>query len=164
MITYYDTNNRYHEYTGQIDFRLSMRTPKWQVVTFVPTHRTTELCEHFCNNMLFTMFDFDYREIGSKTAFMLVPTVQTVNDLTKARRLLLRYLHNHNLKIIWKEDNHGYDINSSGTIYRKWKLTEATPTKVVNPNGKIIDLKIASRPAMDHGAIDERVTIQDYTL
>ncbi len=41
----------------------------------------------------------------------------------RARRNLLRFLAKHKTPIVWKECRHGYEINQSGRILRKWPLT-----------------------------------------
>ncbi len=52
---------------------------------------------------------------GGKAPFTMYEAERSLNDL-------LAYLDSRPLPIIWKEDEHGYQIDKAGRIKRKWKL------------------------------------------
>lgn len=141
ITTYYGVGQRHHEYTSQIDFRVSMKDNLWRVMTLVRLKNT--LSEKLCDMRILESFDFEYKDLATYCVFTFNPLDTKEQDLTKARRGLLGFLNKHNLRIIWKEDLHGYEIDSSGKIYRKWPLDSA-PIEAET-------IEVPERPDLDIG-------------
>lgn len=126
--TYIDDRNSgvpvfHREYDDQIDFRDSLRG-KWEVMTIVkPKDESTHtMVRDLWSCGIYHDFDIDCSSIitGRFIRYIFRPYN---NSCRSGRRSLLRVLSKLKLKIIWKESHHGYEINSSGKILRKWELT-----------------------------------------
>ncbi len=122
VTSHYLPSGTIHEYTGQIDFRLSPRN-KWRVWTLIKLKDDEEITRDFMGRKLGECFSMGVHPISSNQRIMLEFAPKDVPmDVPVMRRDLLRFLTARKLPIIWKEGRHGYQINRSGTIDRKWKL------------------------------------------
>lgn len=114
-----------HEYSGQIDFRINAERMDWQVLTWMPAgNLSVGFISHMANLQLWDLFHVKERPLNSceQIAMTFRPRKMPNDKATDARRKLLSFLTKHKLKIVWKEATHGYDINRSGRIHRKWRL------------------------------------------
>ncbi len=113
-----------HEYTGQIDFRINACRTDWQVFVVVPVKSALHFTMGLTNLSMWDRFQIKERPLthGSGIALTFKPRPLSEDVLIDARRKLLRFLTKHKLKIIWKEAHHGYEIQRSGRVYRKWRL------------------------------------------
>ena len=127
---YYSGNKTKREYTHEIDFiPLSKKEGiRGQVMFSFPMQRQVELFNSFLNKQLLFHFVPKIRIIQNTSPKMLWIRLQAKkecvgSDATMHLRTLLASLkENPDIKIIWKEGDFGYEIDSFGKIKRKWKL------------------------------------------
>lgn len=121
-ISYLTSGATINEYDGQVNFKLS---PKggWRVWTLIRLSEDEEITRDFMSRKLGECYGMNVHPIESNRRIMLEFAPKSVPmDMQAMRRDLLRFLSGRKLPIIWKEGRHGYEINTSGTIHRKWKL------------------------------------------
>lgn len=114
-----------HEYNGQIDFSVSDKGERWQVSTLVDMEKALTFSKGMAEYHLFDKYSMDEHVLRSvDKALMTFRPRKTLNEAgrTKARRALLKFLTKVKLRVIWKEGHHGYQIDRSGRIFRKWRL------------------------------------------
>ncbi len=120
--TYMPSGATIYDYTGQVDFRISPRG-SWRVWTLIKLKDDEQLMHDLMARKLGEWYRMDVHAISSNTRIMLeFGMKETCTDIPVARRDLLRFLTVRKLPIIWKEGKHGYEIDRSGRIHRKWRL------------------------------------------
>lgn len=119
-------------------------------IQFAPDHRAATLRGHICfaiprlfwltyttvalENKTLDYFDAGMRPIPNTKPEMDWITLKaktkrwgkhdiSAGEITEALNVALAHLDDiDNLKVIWKEGEHGYQIDAKGNIKRKWKL------------------------------------------
>ncbi len=127
----------YHDYTGQVDFRLSAKPGiKWRVWTLLKIKDDVAFSTGLGERKLFNQFHLNLHTLNSNSRMMVefIPQAyESEDEASEARRKLLAYLTKKHLPIIWKEGKHGYQIDRTGRILngRKWRLnsTYRIPTR-----------------------------------
>lgn len=149
--TYFDERNRLRqEYDRQVRFNYSMRHACWRIMTYVPVDIVADCSQWFVDSGLLKRFDMNTQPLPSCNELAVIFSPKEIAPLLNlhARRMLLKYLHQNDMKIIWKEDRHGYEIDSSGHIERKWPLMPAK----VKPFAALPKIPAAlSLPLLTHG-------------
>jgi hypothetical protein len=114
----------YSEYTKQVDFRRCAKHCNWCILIFVPIGRASKINSDLQARGLLKHFRSKTKVLGSgnNIGFIFLPININHDTNIRNRRNLLNYLGNEKIKIIWKEDQRGYEIDQSGNIKRKWSL------------------------------------------
>lgn len=85
------------------------------LMAFAPTMRLFKANEHTAHRRAWWRFVPRFAPAGGAAPF-------TTSEAERMMEKMLAYLDSRPLPIIWKEDEHGYQIDKEGRIKRKWRL------------------------------------------
>lgn len=130
VLTYYIGDKRHREYTHKVDFIPLNKTEgiRGLIMFSIPMQKQSELINAMINKKLLFYFCPKIRVINNTNPKLVWIKLRLKNQYMGAEAMLhLRTLLDvlkefSDIRIIWKEDRHGYEIDSFGGIKRKWKL------------------------------------------
>lgn len=134
----------YVEYDKQIDFRESAPRSNWRIVTFLLSAQSSNFTINLYERKLQNRFQITRNPFksGLVQGITFTPYIMTADEASKARRNMLSFLYTRKLRMIWKEDNHGYEIDQSGNIKHKWVLNSIKPMSVSREPPPVLALRL----------------------
>lgn len=152
------------EHDKQIDFRTSIRHTRWQIMTFVSPKEADGMGVGLMERGLHKAFNMSLKPLKSLSLICVVlrPVMQkTEAENCRSRRALIAHLHRQKLRIVWKEDRHGYEIDVSGRIIRQWELGGTRPLMLALP-GFQLPAHMRPLPPIGQLPLGERPNMYDY--